>query len=295
MASFCANCGSPLNTSSAFCVNCGSPVAGPSSPAAAPQYPPSGAPALPAKKGSAALKIVIVLLCCLVFGGIVVVGGLIYVAHRVKNAVVERAAENGVDLNAITSSDHRRLTHPLPKPCAVLSKDEVSQLIGEPIERAESRDEMCMYYGPHGLATKLAQDQNSGTFQRASGPGAKPSPTEVANSIDQLVNSVAAEAGQTGTGNDLPLLMLAIDPDGRSQMAAVGATKAIFGSIGKSADSKGIGFGADIPGLGDKAIRVPKLGLNVLKGEVLIRVIPGPFPDSDAKTISVARAVLPKI
>src|SRR5581483_7651535 len=122
---------------------------------------------------------------------------------------------------------------------------EVSQLIGEPIERAEVRDEMCMYYGPHGLAIKLAQDQNSATFQRT-GPGPKPSPTEVANSVDQLVNSIAAEAGQTGAGNDLPLLMLALDQDGRSQMAAVGATKAIFSGIGKSADSQGIGFGADI-------------------------------------------------
>jgi hypothetical protein len=89
--------------------------------------------------------------------------------------------------------------------------------------------------------------------------------------------------------------MLMVAADGKAQMTAVTATKAIFGSIGRSADSPGIGFGADIPGLGDKAVRVPKLGLNVLQGETLIRVIPGPLPDADAKTIAVARAVLPKL
>ncbi len=237
----------------------------------------------------------IVLLCCLAVGGVVVVGALAYVAHRVKNAVIERAAENGVDLRSITSSGHSRLKHPLPKPCEVLSQDEVSRFIGEPIERVEVREQMCLYYAPHDLAAKLAQDQASGTFRRAETPGAKANGTEVANSVDQLVNSLAAQAGQAGSGGDLPLLMLGIEPDGRSQMAAVSATKAIFGGIGRSADTNGVSFGADIPNLGDKAIRVPKLGLNVLKGEILIRVIPGPFPDSDAKTISVARAVLPKI
>ncbi len=54
-------------------------------------------------------------------------------------------------------------------------------------------------------------------------------------------------------------------------------------------------IGSDVPGLGDKAVFMPKLGLNVLQGGTFLRIIPGPFPDSDAKTIAVARAILPKI
>ncbi len=252
---------------------------------------------VPTTKNGAALKIVIVLLCCLAVGGAAVVGGIIYVAHRVKKAVVEEAAAKGVDLTSITSSSGRvsGTNRPLPKPCELLLKEEVSRLIGEPIERAEVRDAMCMYYGPPGLAVKLAQEQASGVFTRAQTPGAHVNGTEVANSLDQMVNSLAPQAGQTGSGGEIPLLMLGIDGDGRAQMMAVSASRAIFNGIGKSADAKGISFGSDIPGVGDKAIRVPKLGLNVLQGEILIRIIPGPFPDADAKTISVARAVLPKI
>jgi hypothetical protein len=132
-------------------------------------------------------------------------------------------------------------------------------------------------------------------MHRAEAPGAQVNATEVTNSMDQLVNSLGAQAGQTGSNGELPLLMLGIDPDGRTQMAAARATKAIFSGIGKDARAKGLNFGADVPGLGDSAVRIPKLGLNVLQGEILIRIIPGPFPDADAKTIAVAKAVLPKI
>ena len=52
---------------------------------------------------------------------------------------------------------------------------------------------------------------------------------------------------------------------------------------------------AEVPGLGDRALRLPKLGLNVLKGEVLIRIIPGPVPDAETKSVNVARAVLAKL
>jgi hypothetical protein len=202
-----------------------------------------------------------------------------------------------VDLGSISSPLPRTgaVDNRIPKPCTVLSKEDVSRLIGEPIERTEVQDVTCMYYGPPGLNAKLAQDQSSSTFKRAQTPGTTVNGTEVANSVDQLVNSLAAQAGQTGSGGELPLLMLSVAGDGRAQMTALSATKAIFGGIGQSADAKGLSFGADISGLGDKAIRLPKLGLNVLRGEMIIRVIPGPFPNADEKTIAVARAVLPKI
>jgi len=227
-----------------------------------------------------------------------VAGGVYYLAHRAKQMIVQKAAEQGVDLNSLASaaSNSDSSSRHLPKPCNVLSKEQVSGLIGEPIERAEPRDEMCQYFGPAGLSAKLAREDASATFHRAQAPGATVGGTEAANSVDQLVNSMAVQNGQPGSGGEMPLLMLAFLPDGREQMTAVSATKAIFGSLGKTADgSGGLDFGADIPGLGDKAVRVPKLGLNVLQGETLVRIIAGPFPDSDSKTIAVARAVLRRI
>ena len=100
----------------------------------------------------------------------------------------------------------------------------------------------------------------------------------------------------------MPLLMLMVEwDDGRSQFAALNMSKAIFGGIFRAAQADkadkggGMTFGAEIKGLGDEAVRMPKLGLNVLEGDTLIRVIPGPVPAADAKTIDVARAVLKKL
>ena len=250
--------------------------------------------AAPVAKSSSGLKIVLVLCFCLVVVGAVVVGGTIYAAHRLKQAVIAKAAENGVDLRSIGGDAASSATAGarLPKPCEVLSKQEVSQLIGEPIERTEVQDFACLYYGPPGLAMKLAQDQASGTFKRAQTPNQTVGGTEVANSVDQLVNSMSP---QGVPGGDSAMLLLTVAGDGRSQMTAMSATKAIFGGIGQGTGAQGMSMGSDIPGLGDKAIRLPKLGLNVLQGETLIRVIPGPFPDADAKTIALVRAVLPRI
>jgi len=51
-----------------------------------------------------------------------------------------------------------------------------------------------------------------------------------------------------------------------------------------------------VPGsLGDQAVRFPKLGLNVLAGETFIRVVVGPVPDADPKSIAIARAVLKQL
>jgi len=54
-------------------------------------------------------------------------------------------------------------------------------------------------------------------------------------------------------------------------------------------------FQETIPGLGDRAVRLPKLGLNVLQGETLVRVVAGPVPHAKEKTIEIARVVLKKL
>jgi hypothetical protein len=288
MASFCQKCGFPQSATSAFCPQCGSQhAAGPASPA------PPPAP-LPAASGSG-LKVVLVVLGCLAVAGVAAIGGLYYVAHRVKQAVVQKAAENGVDLSSITSpvSHSAAPRRRMRKPCDYLSKDEASRLIGEPIEKAGVQDEMCVYYGPAGLSTKLAQDRMSATIQHVQKPDAQLDVSEF-EGIEQFAKSMGF-GGDTGGNNELPLLMVGVDPDGKAQMTALTATKAIFGGMVKGSDAKGMTFGSEVPNLGDKAVRLPKLGLNVLQGEILIRVIPGPFPDANAKTIDVARTVLPRI
>jgi hypothetical protein len=298
MASFCEKCGFPQSASSAFCPQCGTRHMG-GTPAPPPAFNPAFNPqAMPpvARTGSG-MKVVLVVLGCLAVAGMAAIGGLHYLAHKVKQVVVQKAEENGADLSAITPSKHTRTEKPrYHSPCDLLSKEEASRLLGEPVERTTILELSCVYLGPKGLSAKLAQENAHKTFKRAQAPGTSVDGTDVANAVDQMVNSLGAQAGQTGVDGELPLLMLGVDQDGKGQMIAMSASKALFNGIVNGSEGKnGKGFGADIPGLGDKAVRMPKLGLRVLKGDTVIAVMVGPVPDADAKSIDIARAVLPRI
>jgi hypothetical protein len=251
----------------------------------------------PAASGSG-FKVLLIVLGCIGVLGVAFVGGLWYVGHRVKEAVVQKAQENGVDLHDIIPPEKKAFFKPKRrKPCDLLSKDEMSALVGEPIERALVQDAACMYYGPEGLSAKLTEDLTASTVKKVKTPGANVNGTELIGALDQITTAMSG-GDAAGSKGEAPLIMLMIDwEDGRSQLAAVNMSKAIFGGIirGSDADKQGLKFGEDIKGLGDRAVRIPKLGLNVLENETLIRIVTGPLPNADAKTIDVARAVLKKL
>lgn len=144
-----------------------------------------------------------------------------------------------------------------------------------------------------GLSAKLDQDLQSRAEKQLT-PGGNPNAADITNMLNQMANTTAGVHPEPG--QEMPLIMVGLDADGRSQFTAMTLAKGIFSGISKASEAKG-GFsvGTDIPGLGDRAIRLSKMGLNVLQGETLIRVIPAPFPDSDAKSIAVARAVIAKL
>jgi hypothetical protein len=303
MANFCSNCGTARSSGSAFCTHCGTRQA---ASAGAPTQPdPQPAPALPpAAKTGAGLKILAVVLAFVVLAGAATVGGLYYVAHRLKQAVVEKAASVGVDLNSISSPGASNTASKIRtyKACDLLSKTDAAAMLGEPIERIEDQGATCLYYGPAGLSGKLAQEGTADLLKQMQQPGAQVTGNDVADSLSKLVGGLAAQAGAAGAGaapgssGDVPLLTFVADgEDGKTQMTALTATKAIFGGIGKAASDGKEGFGADIPGLGDRAVRLANLGLNVLQGNTLIRLVPGPVPDANTKAIAIARAILPKL
>ena len=300
MASFCSTCGFPLGANGAFCPNCGSRQQAAAGAAPPPQQmQPMAVPA--PRKGGSGLKVVMVIFGCLLLAGVAAIGGLYYVAHRVKQAVVQKAESIGVDVPAITQAISTDSSSNAVSPavsaniCKLLSAEEVSGLIGQPIERTENADRgACNYYGPAGLYNQLANNQMSSQMKRAEAPGANPDPQSMATAVDQLANGIGAAAGQTGSNGEMPLLMVIVGDGGKAQMAAMNAAGAIFGGIAKGSGS-GMSMNTPIPGLGDKAYRLPRLGLNVLKGDTVIRIVPGPFPEADAKTIDVARVMFKKI
>jgi hypothetical protein len=75
----------------------------------------------------------------------------------------------------------------------------------------------------------------------------------------------------------------------------VAISKGIFGGMGAGAGAGNAGLGTDIPNLGDRAIRLGPLGLNVLKGDTVIRIIVGPVPYANEKSIAIARILLPRV
>jgi hypothetical protein len=290
MAGFCGNCGFPLGANGAFCSQCGTRQ---SATAGAPTPPPanfqSPAPVAAAKTGSG-FKILMIVLACFLGFGLLAVGGLFYAAHRVKEAVVDKAASYGVDLHTTSSSAPVPKSRRLPA-CQLLSKEEASQLLGVPIERAEPQDEpgSCFYYGPQGLSEKLAREDTSSTLKRAEAPGSNVGGGEVADSVNKLLGSIAAPT-QPG-GKDAPLLIFVVEwEDGKAQMTAMSIMNA-----GISRVDAFKGGTDDISNLGDRAIRLANLGLNVLKGNTMIRLIPGPIPGANERAIAVARAIMPRI
>ena len=284
MAGFCGNCGFPLGANSGFCPNCGTRQSGMASgpaPAAQVQQPPAPV----AAKSNSGLKILMILLAGFLAIAILAAGTLFYAAHRVKQAVVEKAASYGVDLHSSPSVRSARHV----SACDLLSKEDAARLLDEPIERTEDQSGACLYYGPAGLSVKLAREDAANTFKRAQAPGSDVGGGEVADTMTKLLGSVAA-AQQPG-GGDAPLLILAVEwSDGKVQMTALSI---LNGGVARSGAVKG-GV-ADIPNLGDRAIRLGNLGLNVLKGDALIRIVPGPVPDANGKAIALARAILPKV
>ena len=284
MANFCSNCRFPLAASASFCPQCGRALA-------AGQPAPASAPG---RKGSA-MKILLIVVVCFCVGGIAIIAAGLYAAHKVKQAVVAKAESYGVDLKGIpspipSSNSSRSKVY---KPCEILPKSEASDLLREPIERTETKDLACLYYGPAGLAEKLATQGTSEMMDKAKA-GAQMNGGDVADTVTKMLGAVAAKTGENGaTGGEAPLLIFAVDPDGRPQMFAVAASKGIFGGIGAASGAGGLG--ADIPNLGDRAIRLGPLGLNVLKGDTVIRIVVGPVPDANDKSVVIARAVLPRI
>ena len=226
MANFCSNCRFPLAASASFCPQCGSPQT--ASQPVAPMQPAA------ARSGGSGLKILLIVLICLGAAALAAIGVGYYAVHKVKQAVVAKAESYGVDLKSIPSPIPSSASqHKVYKPCEVLSKNAASALLGEPIERTEVMDMACLYFGPPGLAEKLAKQGASEMMDKAKA-GVQMNGGDVADTVTKMMSAAAASSGQNGTtGGEAPLLTFLIDADGRAQMTAVAASKSIFGGIGK--------------------------------------------------------------
>jgi hypothetical protein len=274
MANFCGSCGSPAAANKPFCPHCGTPQQ--AVPPATPR--PQAAPA-PAK-GSSAGKILLILFVGFLALVTLAGAGIWYAAHKIKQAAVAKAHELGVELPS--GHDTRSLAH--LQVCEILSVEQASALLGKPVQRSEKTTDGCLYFGAPGASAHLADDQFSQVVNHSAKNRAK-ADNEAAAIADAITNLASAAGARYGI--DAPLLTVIVSNDGRTQMAALSASRALFKGIPGATD--------EVPNLGDRAFLLANLGLNVLAGERLLRVVPGPVPSPKEKSMAVAQFLLPKI
>lgn len=286
MAKFCGSCGAQLSDNSAFCIQCGTaqnaaappapqpPVQPP--PPAQPAYAPVNAPAPapyiqvnaptsappPVKSSGSGLKILLAILAVLFVGGLLVVGGLFYIGHRVVNKLKAAAAESGLSLpdkenqaSSSTSILHRDY-------CGLLSKDDVSAAIGVPIVATHAVSDGCEY-----LAEGTSADMTARHLSAMA--GAKGADSQTQDAFHKLAGGLfsaqqqSEPKGQTpDEDGNVPVVVFEVDTNSaRTQMQL---NQKVLGALGPQSPK--------IEGIGDEAFDSAGGMMFVRKGDTLIRI-----------------------
>ncbi len=275
---FCQSCGSQV--AGAFCTKCGARASQPAppppppvqpggpppsyNPAPPPPPPPQYAPPQqqyappqqqyapqplppPAKSGSG-LKILFVVLGVFALLGFMFVGAIWYGWHKVK----EKAADNGIDLNELSQTQHgprRRLNA-----CSLLSKSELSQLVGMNIDRVEgdksaSTHTKCTYFSESAIdkSTDAATDALK-RIQDGQVSGGN-TPAEQEKAMKEVGNIMRGISGTAANG-----MVVSVEVETDNAKATMGAFKIAMGilTVGDKEHHKVLR--EDIKGVGDEAI-----------------------------------------
>lgn len=277
---YCSSCGASVT--GAFCGTCGQPA----QQAAPPQGQPSSAPSAPAAaagKGSSLGKVLLILFGCFVLFGALAVGGIYYAVGRVK----------AKSLQAISQSVNRN-------PCALISKEEVQEVLGVPIEKTteitDGGEPGCAFFASPEAFKQLARDS------LAKVPGE--------------VQAGAAKEAKSGKASDNPLALL--NNESIKNLEGIVKTFAIAGQA-QQGDGRVFGFtlesnfGRDswptfratlgvvpgfesLRGVGDNAMIGP-FGhvLYVQKGGAKVTLNLMAVPDARNKGVALARQIVSRL
>lgn len=230
----------------------------PVNPGAPPSYPPA-----PVAKGSGSgLKIVLGILAVLFVGGLLVLGGLFYIGHRVVSKIKTAAAENGLSIPSSSESEAAAaVTH--GDPCALLSKEDVGSAIGVPIvaTRADG-EEGCEYLAAGTQADMTARHMSAMMAARGADSQTQDKIHEIAGGF--FKNQQQASKEQTlDVNGTVPVVVFSIDTNGaREQMQLNSKVLGVLGPTGSTA----------LAGIGDEAFDSSGGMMFVRKGDKLIRI-----------------------
>jgi hypothetical protein len=265
----------------------------------APQAPYVQPPSAAARSGGG-WKIVIAVLAILGMLSVLAIAGLWYAVHKVKQEAQRAAASQGVDLSAITEP-HRGPVRTFDT-CALLSKEDLSQLLSLPVERAEgsgpSSHSECRYYSSQ--AERRGQEEALAAKKKIEGESKGSNAAEQAQNARDIGNLMRGITGAAGAINGAPLLTIGIDSANPKAMVAGFKTgMALAGFAMKSQVGSG---GApnlvteDVPGVGDEGMFAPLLGMSVFrKGDVAVSIDGRRLPGGRDAQIAIAKRIFSRL
>ena len=145
MSNFCASCGAGT-AGGKFCPKCGSPQVDGAAPSSSPSQMPY---ALPAKRKSPILKIVLVVLALfMVLGAAAVIKGYYFLKDTVREAKQEMADSKSGPAQETKAG------------CDLVSKEKVSEILGAPLAATKGNEagamrEYCNYLSPANVAANV--------------------------------------------------------------------------------------------------------------------------------------------
>lgn len=289
MSTLCGACGAPIREGAGFCGECGASVRRATSPPSNPENQPSAAPesasAAPptpgastsivgaAKSSSSWVKVAVVIIFV---GGAVAVGGIIYLGHKVSQKALELLGDTASTSPA--ASDVQSPSAPgsagqstpsaansalAGDACRLLSKEDVSRVIGVEIVGTSPFDGGCSYLAK-GTATDMAA-KHAGAMLGAKGVDKKTQGTieQLAGTIGNSMPKNPSDDTPSADGNTV-VLSFTIDTKGAEEQMKLNAKALGIGSIG--------GIDA-IDGIGDEAFSKADSMMFVRKGDKLIRIM----------------------
>jgi hypothetical protein len=277
MANFCGACGSQLTGVEGFCWKCGSPVQPGTQPptvtpppaaagyqqVSAPANPayaqvPAAVPPSPPAKSNTWITVLVVILAVFLMGGLLVVGGVLYVGHRVAQKMHQLSGAAGIGdpspvagLGSLTGLDT----------CRLLSKEDVSRALGVEIVATKAIADGCEYLA-HGTAADMTA-RHMAALQGARGADSQQQVMihKFAGGIFAEQESKMHEAGQDSDGNT-PVLVIFVDESGAAAQMKVAAS--VMGTLGPGQTR--------LDGIGDEALDESGAMMLVRKGDKLIRI-----------------------
>jgi hypothetical protein len=226
-----------------------------------------------------------------------VIGGVWYAFHYASTKVKEAAASKGIDLNDFTES--ARTPGRRVDACSLLPKEELSQILGMTIDRAQSSGvsthSTCTYFSEQSIdkSSDAAAEAMKKMQETAQSNGNNPAnQEEMMKQMGKMMRGIGA-ANANGQ-------VVSVEIETQNAKAALAAFK-IAMSVMTLGDNKDLkekvpAIREDIKGLGDEAIVGPLASIFIVrKGNVAVTLDGRALTGGRDAEVTIAKHILAKL